>query len=113
HAGHTGLRFTGGPGSFIEDIEVISKHVTEVGGPGMQFGTVRNAYIAHNVVDRSGSDTDTRNWKRGSGLWTWGAKNVLIEHNRFTNANGPGDSAGAHIDYNCSDVVLQYNFSAD
>ncbi|MEA4935432.1 MAG: right-handed parallel beta-helix repeat-containing protein [Paludibacter sp.] len=109
---HTGIRFTGGNGSFIEDIEVTCNEVKNVGGPGMQFGTVRNAYIANNEVDHSGSDNDTRNWKRGSGLWTWGAKNVLIEHNRFTNANGPGDSAGAHIDYNCSDVIIQYNFSA-
>lgn len=110
---HTGIRFTGGGGNFIEDIEVTCNEVKNVGGPGMQFGTVRDAYIAYNEVDHSGSDNDIRNWKRGSGLWTWGAKRVLIERNRFTNANGPGDSAGAHIDYNCSDVIIQYNFSAN
>jgi hypothetical protein len=27
-------------------------------------------------------------------------------------ANGPGDSAGCHIDFNCNDVIVQYNFSA-
>jgi hypothetical protein len=37
---------------------------------------------------------------------------VLIEHNKFMYANGPGDSAGAHIDFNCDNIVLQYNFSA-
>src|SRR3546814_893701 len=47
-----------------------------------------------------------------SGLWTWSSSNILIEKNRFTYANGPGDSAGAHIDFNCDNVVLQYNFSA-
>ena len=109
---HTGIRFTGGSGNFIEDIEVMFNEVKNTGGPGMQFGTVRDAYIAYNVVDHSGADNDIRNWKRGSGLWTWGATNVLVERNSFTNANGPGDSAGAHIDYNCTDVIMQYNFSA-
>lgn len=37
----------------------------------------------------------------------------MIEHNRFMHANGPGDSAGAHIDFNCDNVILQYNFSAE
>jgi hypothetical protein len=31
---------------------------------------------------------------------------------KFLYANGPGDSAGAHIDYNCDNIVLQYNISA-
>jgi hypothetical protein len=37
---------------------------------------------------------------------------VLIEHNAFTGAAGPGDSAGCHIDFNCRNVIVQYNFSA-
>jgi hypothetical protein len=66
-----------------------------------------------NIVDSSGSNNDSRKWGRGSGLWTWGTVNVVIQHNSFLNANGPGDSAGCHIDFNCSDVVVQYNFSAN
>ncbi|MCV6605687.1 MAG: hypothetical protein OIF34_10305, partial [Porticoccaceae bacterium] len=49
----------------------------------------------------------------GSGLWVWGAKRVLIEKSAFLNANGPGDSAGVHIDYNCTDVIVQHNLSAN
>lgn len=37
---------------------------------------------------------------------------MLIKKNRVPYANGPGDSARAHIDYNCDNVVMQYNFSA-
>ena len=79
----------------------------------MQMSEVKNVHVHHNRVDRSGSNNDSRKWGRGSGLWTWSASDVVIEHNSFTNANGPGDSAGAHIDYNCDHVVLQYNFSAN
>jgi hypothetical protein len=44
-------------------------------------------------------------------LWTWGSSDIIIEHNEFRNANGPGDSAGCHIDFNCRNVIVQYNFS--
>jgi hypothetical protein len=111
---HTGIRFTGmGATSLIEDVEVFHNEVIHVGGPGMQLGSVVNAYVAFNQVDHSGSVQDNRNWKRGSGLWTWSAHHILIERNSFTNANGPADTAGAHIDFNCTDVIIQYNLSVN
>lgn len=109
---HTGLKFT----SFvngIQQIEIADCSVYQTGGPGMQFSGVKDAHVHHNKIHHSGSTADSRNWGRGSGLWTWSCANVLIEHNRFENANGPGDSAGVHIDYNCSHVVVQYNISAN
>jgi hypothetical protein len=74
---------------------------------------VQDALVKGNRVSFSGSNDDSRKWGRGSGFWCWGSKNVIIEHNSFMNANGPGDSAGCHIDFNCNDVVVQYNFSAN
>jgi hypothetical protein len=73
---------------------------------------VRGGHFSELDVNRSGSKDDTRKWGRGSGLWTWGSSDVIIEKSRFQNANGPGDSAGVHIDYNCRNVIVQYNFSA-
>jgi hypothetical protein len=109
---HTGLKMTATPHG-IQQLEIANCKVYQTGGPGMQFSGVTGAHIHHNQVDHSGSTTDSRNWGRGSGLWTWSCSDILIEHNRFENANGPGDSAGVHIDYNCSDVVIQYNLSAN
>lgn len=109
---HTGLKATAGKHG-IRNLEISNCRVYNTGGPGMQFSGVTNAHIHHNNIHHSGSVADSRNWGRGSGLWTWGCSNILIEHNRFENANGPGDSAGVHIDYNCNDVVVQYNFSAN
>ena len=109
---HTGLKMTGKYGT-IKDIEVSDNTVTNTGGPGIQMSGVKDVYIHHNKVDHSGCPDDGRKWGRGSGFWCWGASDILIEYNSFTNANGPADSAGAHIDFNCRDVVLQYNFSAN
>lgn len=113
---HTGIKFTSpknGDDFGIKDIQVSNNRVFKTGGPGIQMSGVYDGHIFGNKVDRSGSEDDSRKWGRGSGLWTWSTSNVLIEHNSFTNANGPGDSAGAHIDFNCSNIILQYNFSAN
>ncbi len=109
---HTGLKFTATTNG-IQNIEIANCKITHTGGPGMQFSGVVDGHIHHNQIQYSGSTADSRNWSRGSGLWTWGCSNILIEHNRFENANGPGDSAGIHIDFNCNDVIVQYNLSAN
>ncbi len=109
---HTGIKATARVNG-IEELKITECKVYQTGGPGMQFSGVTDGHIHHNTIDHSGSTADSRNWGRGSGLWTWSCKNILIEHNRFENANGPGDSAGVHIDYNCSDVIVQYNLSAN
>jgi len=113
---HTGIKFTSpktGDDFGIKDIQVSNSQIIRSGGPGIQMSGVYDGHFVGNTIDRSGSEDDSRKWGRGSGLWTWSTSNVLIEHNSFTNANGPGDSAGAHIDFNSSNIVLQYNFSAN
>lgn len=109
---HTGIKLTGNQSQNIRRISIAGNKVTKVGGPGIQMSGVKFVHVTDNEVTYSGSTDDSRKWGRGSGLWTWGASNVLIEKNKFMYANGPGDSAGAHIDYNCDNVVLQYNLSA-
>ena len=109
---HTGLKFTSRKDA-MKEVTVANCKIYQTGGPGMQLSGVSNGHIHHNKIDHSGSTGDSRNWGRGSGLWTWSCSNIVIENNRFENANGPGDSAGIHIDYNCSDVVVQYNLSAN
>jgi hypothetical protein len=109
---HTGLKFTA-PSNGLQNVSVKGLRLADTGGPGVQMSGVRNGHFSQLDVNRSGSTKDTRNWGRGSGLWTWGSSDVIIEKSRFQNANGPGDSAGVHIDFNCRNVVVQYNLSAN
>lgn len=109
---HTGIKFTT-PAHGIRNVQVLDNVVERTGGPGMQLSGVAGAVFRGNRIDRSGNSDDTRNWGRGSGLWTWSCTDILIEKNRFTNAQGPGDSAGCHIDYNCRNIIIQYNVSAN
>lgn len=107
HVGHTGIKINGK----IDNLKVYDNKVFKTGGPGMQFSIITNGHIKGNVVNYSGNKDDSRKWGRGSGMWTWGCDTMLIEHNEFRNANGPADSAGCHIDFNCKNIVVQYNIS--
>ncbi len=108
---HTGIKFTGRNHN-IQDVRVLHNRVLRTGGPGIQMSGIINGHISGNFVSHSGSADDTRKWGRGSGLWTWGSDDVIVENNYFMHANGPADSAGCHIDFNCNHIVVQYNLSA-
>ena len=73
---------------------------------GIVNGLIKKKDIIFTVRKR-----DRRKGVRGSWLWTWGCSKVKIEHNSLRNASGPGDSAGIHIDFNCDNVIVQYNVS--
>ncbi|MCA0932482.1 right-handed parallel beta-helix repeat-containing protein [Lutimonas saemankumensis] len=104
---HTGIKMKGN----IDQLRIFGNKIFKTGGPGMQFSGITNGHIKGNDINYSGSKDDTRKWGRGSGMWTWGCDSILIEHNSFRNANGPADSAGCHIDFNCKNIVVQYNLS--
>jgi len=107
NVGHTGIKVNGQ----IDNLKIYDNTVFKTGGPGMQFSGLTNAHIKGNNINFSGANEDTRKWGRGSGMWTWGCDTMLIEHNSFRNANGPADSAGCHIDFNCKNIIVQYNVS--
>jgi len=108
---HTGIKLTGNQKN-ISYINILNNTIKYTGGPGIQMSEVQYVYVANNIVDHSGSNNDSRKWGRGSGLWTWGSSDIVIEKNQFLHANGPGDSDGAHIDFNCKNIIIQRNLSA-
>jgi hypothetical protein len=97
----------------VRQVEVLDNRMKDIGGPAIQSSSVDDLLVRGNTVDGSGSDVDPRMHMRGSGIWPWGFSRVLIERNTFMHARGKGDSCGIHIDFNCRDVVAQYNLSID
>jgi hypothetical protein len=97
----------------IEQAQVLDNRMKDIGGPAIQPGRVNDLLVRGNVVDGSGSSVDPRMHGRGSGIWPWTCERVLIEENKFMHARGKADSCGVHIDFNCRDVVVQYNLSHD
>lgn len=97
----------------LQDVQVLGNLMKDIGGPAIQPGNVDDLIVRGNTVDGSGSSVDKRMHMRGSGIWPWTCNRVLIEKNTFMHARGKGDSCGIHIDFNCRDVVVQYNLSID
>ncbi len=81
------------------------------GGSGFVPNKSENVLVQNCIFNCTGSSIDERMWKRGSGMWPFDCKNVVIQKNKFLNARGPMDSYGAHIDYGNENVVIQYNYS--
>ncbi len=115
--GHTGIKISGtGSGdnvNYLDSVIIRNNSLKNIGGPGMVPGRCSNVLVQGNVVDYTGSDADPRMHNRGSGIWPWTCNNVIIEKNKFMHARGKNDSCGAHIDFNCNNVVVQYNLSVD
>ena len=97
----------------VSNVEVLDNYMEYIGGPALQPGNVQDLVVRGNTVHYSGSFGDPRRHGRGSGSWPWTSERVLIEKNVFTGARGRADSCGIHIDFNCRDVVVQYNLSID
>lgn len=116
--GHTGIRVSG-TGSeskkdgsvYLENVTIENNYLRQIGGPGMVPARCANVVVRNNVTDDTGSDVDPRMHNRGSGIWPWTCNDVLIEKNTFKDAFGKHDSHGAHIDFNCNNVVVQKNLS--
>jgi hypothetical protein len=116
--GHTGIRIFGsrdrtgtGRNVYLKNVSILNNYLKEIGGPGIVPGIVQDLLVRGNVTDDTGSSVDPRMHNRGSGIWPWTCNDVVIERNKFMHAFGKHDSHGAHIDYNCNNVVVQYNLS--
>ncbi|WP_282073930.1 T9SS type A sorting domain-containing protein [Polaribacter atrinae] len=96
---------------YSEDYKITNCEFNNTGGSGIVPNTINNVLIENNIFNGTGSSMDDRMWKRGSSLWTFRSKNVIVQHNQFLNVRGWQDSYGAHIDYGNENVVFQYNYS--
>ena len=108
---HSAIRFIGKRENQFNNLKILNNKVFKSGGPGMVFNSCKNLLAKNNDINSTGSTDDSRKWGRGSGLWTWGSSYALITQNSFQNANGPADSAGCHIDFNCNDIIVEKNLS--
>lgn len=94
-----------------DNITVRNSLFLNTGGAGFVPTRASNVLVENNVFDGSGSSLDSRMYARGSGTWPFDSDNVVIQNNVLMNAKGPLDSYGVHIDYNNTNVLVQYNFS--
>lgn len=98
----------------INNLEIRNNLFEQVGGAGMVIGNnSSNILVEKNTTNYTGSSLDSRMAGRGSGIWAFRTKNLVVQHNKFMHARGIKDSFGMHIDIGNRNVVYQYNYSED
>ncbi len=94
-----------------DNITLKNSLFLNTGGAGFVPTRASNVLVENNVFDGTGSSLDSRMYGRGSGTWSFASDNVTIQNNVLMNARGSLDAYGVHIDYNNTNVLVQYNFS--
>lgn len=114
--GHYGIhivnRMSGAQADYYHrNISIKNSNFYDTGGSGIVLARSKNILVENSIFKGTGSTKDSRMWERGSGLWTYTCNDAIIQKNIFENAYGPQDSFGAHIDWGCERVVVQYCLS--
>lgn len=98
----------------INNLVIKNNLIEHVGGAGMVIANgSTNILVENNTTNYTGSKIDNRMAGRGSGIWCYRSKNLIVQYNKFMHAKGIHDSYGMHIDIGNRNVVYQYNYSED
>ncbi|TRX63981.1 carbohydrate binding domain-containing protein [Carboxylicivirga sp. M1479] len=96
------------------DVIVRNNHILETGGSGITVSRAYNVLLENNLIRYPGYiERDERMIGRGSGTWMYSVINGISQYNHIYHPRGHDDSYGQHIDYQCRNIIYQYNYSED
>ncbi|WP_310559478.1 right-handed parallel beta-helix repeat-containing protein [Flavobacterium sp.] len=98
---------------YVSDAIVRNNKFIDLGGSGTIISSSKRVLYEKNLMRFTGSDSDSRMTKRGSGMWVFGSDDVVAQYNTSQHARGNGDSSGMHVDYGNSNILFQYNYLED
>lgn len=98
---------------YVSDAIIRNNKFIDTGGSGTIMSAARRVLYENNLMRFTGSDTDVRMVKRGSGMWVFNSDDIVAQYNISQHARGSGDSSGMHVDYGNSNILFQYNYLED
>ena len=98
---------------YVSDAIIRNNEFIDTGGSGTILSATKRVLYEKNLMRFTGSDTDSRMVKRGSGMWVFNSDDVVSQYNISQHARGSGDSSGMHIDYGNNNILFQYNYLED
>lgn len=98
---------------YVSDAIIRNNEFIDTGGSGTILSATKRVLYENNLMRFTGSDTDSRMVKRGSGMWVFNSDDVVAQYNTSQHARGSGDSSGMHVDYGNSNILFQYNYLED
>ncbi|ACS99843.1 family 16 glycoside hydrolase [Paenibacillus sp. JDR-2] len=97
-----------------QNFYVAENEVTNMGNQGIVIGNAHDSAIERNVV-RAGGQANSNGYGPG-GLWYVSSRDSVIRFNEVSEMKDSGsgyDGAGINIDWYCSNITVQYNYSHD
>lgn len=98
---------------YVSDAIIRNNKFIDTGGSGTIVSATKRVLYENNLMRFTGSDSDSRMVKRGSGMWVFNSDDVVAQYNISQHARGGGDSSGMHVDYGNSNILFQYNYLED
>jgi hypothetical protein len=98
---------------YVSDAIIRNNEFIDTGGSGTILSATRRVLYEKNLMRFTGSGTDSRMVKRGSGMWVFNSDDVVAQYNTSQHARGTGDSSGMHVDYGNNNILFQYNYLED
>lgn len=98
---------------YVADAILRNNKFIDTGGSGTILSGTRRVLYENNLMRFTGSSTDARMVKRGSGMWVFNSDDVVAQYNVSQHARGNGDSSGMHVDYGNTNILFQYNYLED
>lgn len=98
---------------YVSDAIIRNNEFIDTGGSGTILSATKRVLYEKNLMRFTGSDTDSRMVKRGSGMWVFNSDDVVAQYNSSQHVRGSGDSSGMHVDYGNNNILFQYNYLED
>jgi len=91
------------------NVVIRNNLLEDIGGDGIVPIGADGCIVEYNKLD--GGRMRAQDW--AAGIWPWGCKNTTIQFNEVTGMKGTKDGQAFDCDYECSNTVIQYNYSHD
>lgn len=89
---------------------VVRKNlIEEVPGDGIVPIGCDGALVEYNLMRKCTSLLPNR--QAAAGIWPWSCDNTIIQFNEVSDHKAPWDGQGFDSDYNCTNTLIQYNYS--
>ena len=98
---------------YVSDAIIRNNKFIDTGGSGTILSATKRVLYEKNLMRFTGSGTDSRMVKRGSGMWVFNSDDVVAQYNISQHARGSNDSSGLHVDYGNNNILFQYNYLED
>ena len=102
--------------NWYPNLNVVVRYnlIEQVPGDGIVPIGCDGAIVEYNVMrDCTKMFDENSRTEAAAGIWPWSCDNTIIRFNEASGHKAPWDGQGFDADYNCSNTVIEYNYSHD